>query len=688
MPRSSLLPLLLSAILSAAAFSRPSAVADDARESGAFTLHTRSRPEMNKGTFHFPLVYQTVQWDPRKTAVVICDMWDQHWCKSATARVAEMAPRMNALISVAREQGALIVHCPSGTLDFYKDTPGRKLARQAPAVEPRVPLQGWCSLDVQREGQRLPIDDSDGGCPCQPPCPGGHPWTRQIATIEIKPGDAITDNAEAYYLMQQRGIENVIVMGVHTNMCVLGRPFSIRQMVYQGKNVVLVRDLTDSMYNPRREPFVSHFRGTEMVVEHIEKYWCPTITSSDFLGGPAFRFREDTRAHVVLLANEDEYGARQTLPDFAQLLRDCFGYRCTVIQGYAPHDLSGIEALESADVAVLFVRRRALPQQQMAVLRKYLEAGKPLVALRTACHAFDVRGDAPAGSQQWPAFDREVLGCNYRGHGPNQLGTDVALVPEMADHPILSGVKPAQWHSPGSIYLVRPVDEEAEVLAVGTALNLTEPIAWARRYRGGRVFYTSLGHRSDFMQPQFRVLLINAVHWAMGRPVPPLPGDASPDFSAGWHTLAVPGTWDARSGGYLIGYDGYAWYRCLVTVPEAWRDNDLTLSVPEVDNCHEVFFNGLKVGSAGSMPPDYVNGLGSEKPCTVPASRVRSGQKNLVALRVYDHDGRGGFKGKAPSLGFGQQVISLEGKWQFRTGDDARWAQPDEETPPAEAFSY
>ncbi len=64
-------------------------------------------------------------------------------------------------------------------------------------------------------------------------------------------------------------------------MCVLGRPFGIRQLRKLGMNVVLVRDLTDAMYNPRRAPYVSHARGTELVVEHIEKHWCPSIVSDD-----------------------------------------------------------------------------------------------------------------------------------------------------------------------------------------------------------------------------------------------------------------------------------------------------------------------------------------------------------------------------------------------------------------------
>ena len=111
-------------------------------------------------------------------------MWDQHWCKSATARVAEMAPRVNELAGELRRRGALIIHCPSDVVDFYRDHPGRELARQAPEIDTAVPLQDWCPRDPQREAP-LPIDDSDGGCDCLPQCETRRAWSRQIDTIEI-----------------------------------------------------------------------------------------------------------------------------------------------------------------------------------------------------------------------------------------------------------------------------------------------------------------------------------------------------------------------------------------------------------------------------------------------------------------------------------------------------------------------
>jgi len=78
-------------------------------------------------------------------------------------------------------------------------------------------------------------------------------------------------------------------------MCVLGRPFGIRQMVHLGKNVALMRDMTDTMYNPEKRPMVNHFEGTDLVIVHVEKYWCPSISSSDLTGKSPFRFKEDSR---------------------------------------------------------------------------------------------------------------------------------------------------------------------------------------------------------------------------------------------------------------------------------------------------------------------------------------------------------------------------------------------------------
>jgi nicotinamidase-related amidase len=259
---------------------------------GVLTLRLRSGESVRE-----------VRWEARETAFVVCDMWDGHWCRGAARRVAEMAPVLNETLREARKRGAFILHAPSSTVKFYDGTPARERARRAPLARTPVAIStatrwgtGWCWPDPAREPE-LPIDDSDMGCDCTPSCAVREAWTRQIASIEIDPErDALTDDAqEAYNLFEERGIRNVVLLGVHLNMCVLGRPVGIRQMTYLGKNVALVRDLTDTMYNSRKKPFVSHHAGTDLVVAHVEKHWCPTFTSADLAGGKPFRFSDDRR---------------------------------------------------------------------------------------------------------------------------------------------------------------------------------------------------------------------------------------------------------------------------------------------------------------------------------------------------------------------------------------------------------
>src|SRR4029079_2322830 len=195
-----------------------SSAAEEART--PFQLHTRARQLLPNTTHEFATVDKLVEWAPERTGIIICDMWDRHWCKGATERVGEMAPRMNEVVKAARANGVFIIHSPSDTMKFYEGTPQRKRAQEAPVATPPVPLQRWCKLDLAKEAP-LPIDDSDGGCDDNPQCKTYTAWKREIPVLEIADEDAITDSTEAYNLLQQRGIENVIVMGVHANMCVL-----------------------------------------------------------------------------------------------------------------------------------------------------------------------------------------------------------------------------------------------------------------------------------------------------------------------------------------------------------------------------------------------------------------------------------------------------------------------------------
>jgi nicotinamidase-related amidase len=237
-------------------------------------------------------------------ALIICDMWDAHWARGAMERVAELAPRMNEVIRSARRLGAHIIHAPSETLGFYAGSPAReRMAQYADTHD--LPGEGGGAEDVSQPetGVRdaepapqtpadpaLPIDDSDGGSDTGE-TPWWPAWTRQHSAIEIDEArDGISDDGhEICAYLAAHHIRQVLILGVHTNMCILNRSFGIKALVRRGIPVALVRDMTDTMYNPARPPYVSHDEGTRLVIEYIEKFWCPTVRSSDLLapGNPA-----------------------------------------------------------------------------------------------------------------------------------------------------------------------------------------------------------------------------------------------------------------------------------------------------------------------------------------------------------------------------------------------------------------
>lgn len=511
-------------LLSLLAFAtRLSAGPEDAQ---ALVFHTRSRHPIATATNQFEVVEKTVRWDPKKTAIIICDMWDKHWCQGATARVAEMAPRMNEVVKAARARGVFIIHSPSSTLKFYADSPQRKKAQQAPKVPPPADVSQWRALNLAKEPP-LPIDDSDGGCDDLPQCPGGSPWTREIASLEIATDDAISDNGEEVYnLLQQQGRDNVIVMGVHENMCVLGRPFSIRQMVSIGKNVLLMRDMTDTMYNSRKRPFVRHFVGTDLVAEHIEKYWCASVTSADITGGQPFHFKDDRRPRAVFIVGENEYHTWETLPEFAAHELEWRGIQCDFVNAPPPggNEFTNWQAIAKADLLFVSVRRRTPPTGMMAAIRAHLNAGKPLVGIRTASHAFDAKpADNTHGS--WTNFDQAILGGHYENHYGNNMAPIVRVAQGAAEHPILTGVAIEAFRTEYSLYRGRNLAATTLPLLNGAITEngreTTEPVAWINTNANRRVFYTSLGGPNDFKAPAFRRLLLNGILWSLNQPIPP-----------------------------------------------------------------------------------------------------------------------------------------------------------------------
>ena len=250
---------------------------------GALRLRPRRRVRQPSANGSVRVSEQELRWDVAQTAIIICDMWDTHTCGLSAQRVAAMAPRMNQVVSAARSLGVMIIHAPSDTMKFYEGTPWRRRMQRAPSVPSPIPILARCPREPD-ESSSFPIDDTGGGCddPMLKKWTGPYPWTRQHPAIDIIAFDGVSESGqEIYNFCKQQGITNVALMGVHTNICILNRSFGIRQMTRLGFQVVLVRDLTDAMYDPRARPFVSHTRGTELVIEHIETNWCPSILSDD-----------------------------------------------------------------------------------------------------------------------------------------------------------------------------------------------------------------------------------------------------------------------------------------------------------------------------------------------------------------------------------------------------------------------
>jgi putative membrane-bound dehydrogenase-like protein len=147
----------------------------------------------------------------------------------------------------------------------------------------------------------------------------------------------------------------------------------------------------------------------------------------------------------------------------------------------------------------------------------------------------------------------------------------------------------------------------------------------------------------------------------------------------GWQTVKAPEVWKKPPAGK----QGYGWYRCMIHVPASWQGRNFELFVESVDDSREFYINGTRVGTAGAFPPEFRSGLGEPSRYQVDSTLLLVGQPNVVAIRVYDSDGRGGFNVAAPVLFAGDEAIRMEGSWQFRAGDNPEWSKLQAEALPA-----
>ena len=637
-----------------------------------FQLALRTQVETAEGTGRYHQLAETASWDPRETAVIVCDVWDLHHSQNAVRRATEFCPRLDQLLAEARKRGATIIHSPSDCMDAYSKHPARLRATNVPdAANLPDDIRSWCSRLPDEERAVYPIDQSDGGDDDDPAEHAvwveklkrlgrntGTPWKAQTDLLTIDADrDFISDRGdEVWNVLESRKIKNVILTGVHTNMCVLGRPFGLRQMARNGKNVVLVRDLTDTMYNPARWPYVSHFAGTDLIVSHIERFVCPTITSDQILGGKPFRFSKDQRPSLAVVIAEDEYGTNETLPRILKPLISDF--RITWIYGSKTerNNIPGLHALSSADLALISVRRRTLPESQLQQIREFVAAGKPVIGIRTASHAFSLRNKpAPEGLADWPEFDAEVFGGNYTNHHGNQLTSKVAVVD--TDHPITASLPPTTngvvQH--GSLYMTSPLAKRTHVLLEGEIPDKPkEPVAWTfSRKDGGKSFYTSIGHEKDLANAFYRRMLINSIYWGAGLTPSKETLASTEPLRSQWTLTAIP---QNRSVDVTLRPKESVWMRCAVRLTEGWTAREgISIHVP---------------GAAGQNAAVWVNGHAAEQEeqqvFVSPRSTLDLDDANLIVVRLSDAKALA----EAPTVHSGNHQLKLDGRWQIRVGAD------------------
>ena len=223
---------------------------------------------------------------------------------------------------------------------------------------------------------------------------------------------------------------------------------------------------------------------------------------------------------ITFLIAEREYKTIETLPRFA---KEHLGKKFSVQFCKAPDEgnkrniLSQPSEIRKADLLVVSVRRRAFRERTMKLIHAHFTRGKPIIGIRTASHAFRFRKEQLLdGHQEWPEWDREVIGGNFSGHHGKGLVCKIKNAYPSDSHPILHNVK-LPFTTPASLYRNSPLPHSSTPLLLGCVKGfLSEPVAWINQTTfKGKVFYTSLGHIEDFNNPAFNQLLIGAINWCL-----------------------------------------------------------------------------------------------------------------------------------------------------------------------------
>jgi hypothetical protein len=261
--------------------------------------------------------------------------------------------------------------------------------------------------------------------------------------------------------------------------------------------------------------------------------------------------------NVVLIAGDDgEYHSEEALPQLAKILAVRHGFKCTVLFPLDPdgtidphqnRDLQGLDALRNADLLILFMRWRDLPDKQMAMLTDYVQSGRPIIAIRTGTHPFQLRTSKTYERWSWDSkvpgweggFGRKVLGETWVAHHGQhgKQSTRAWFAPGAAENPLLRGIDDGGIWVPTEVYEVRlPMLPTCKPLLLGQVLSGLHPtdspvpgtvndpkmpVAWTNTYttpdgKQARIFVSTMGAADDMESEQLRRLLVNATYWSVG----------------------------------------------------------------------------------------------------------------------------------------------------------------------------
>jgi len=256
--------------------------------------------------------------------------------------------------------------------------------------------------------------------------------------------------------------------------------------------------------------------------------------------------------HIVLVSGDEEYRSEEALPQLAKILARRHGFKCTVLfaidreKGTINPDqrdnIPGLGALKTADLMIIFTRFRDLPDEQVKYIVDYVESGRPVVGMRTATHAFELKSKTYADwswNSQGGGFGRKVLGETWIDHHGRhgEQSTRGLLVKGRRQHPVLRGIKEGDISGPTDVYKVRlPLPGDSKPLVLGEVLEGMKPadkpvagpqndpmmpVAWVKTYtstsgKAARVFTTTMGASQDLQSEGLRRLLVNACYWALG----------------------------------------------------------------------------------------------------------------------------------------------------------------------------